>query len=39
LLRQNYALDIMTLRFGRIDDGTLAFSRPPAAETARRASA
>ncbi len=30
-LRQNYALDIMTLRFGRIDDGTMAFSAAPAA--------
>ena len=25
---QNYARDIMTLRFGRIDDGVLAFSNP-----------
>ena len=25
-LRQNYALDIMTLRFGRLDDGVLEFS-------------
>ena len=25
---QNYARDIMTLRFGRIDDGVLAFSHP-----------
>jgi len=29
-LRQNYALDILTLRFGRIDDGVMEFSRPPA---------
>jgi monooxygenase len=38
-LRQNYALDIMTLRFGRIEDGTLEFSRPAATAAARRASA
>jgi cation diffusion facilitator CzcD-associated flavoprotein CzcO len=25
-LRQNYAMDILTLRYGRIDDGVLAFS-------------
>ena len=36
-LRQNYARDIMTLRFGRIDDGTLEFSTPPAAPAAKRA--
>ena len=24
-LRQNYALDILTLRFGRIDDGVMEF--------------
>ena len=30
-LRQNYARDIMTLRFGRIDDGVMEFSNPPAA--------
>ena len=34
-LRQNYARDIMTLRFGRIDDGVMAFSAPPA-QAARR---
>jgi cation diffusion facilitator CzcD-associated flavoprotein CzcO len=27
-LRQNYALDIMALRFGRIDDGVLEFTAP-----------
>ena len=27
-LRQNYARDIMTLRFGRIDDGVMEFSKP-----------
>jgi monooxygenase len=34
-LHQNYALDMLTLRYGRIDDGTLEFSAPnraPAAE-------
>jgi cation diffusion facilitator CzcD-associated flavoprotein CzcO len=36
-LRQNYARDIMTLRFGRIDDGVMEFSNPPSASTARRA--
>jgi cation diffusion facilitator CzcD-associated flavoprotein CzcO len=34
-LRQNYARDIMTLRFGRIDDGVMEFSNPPA-QAARR---
>ncbi len=33
-LYQNYALDLAMIGFGRIDDGTLRFSRPtPAAET------
>ena len=27
-LHQNYALDIVTLRFGKVDDGTMAFSNP-----------
>ena len=36
-LRQNYALDIMTLRFGRVDDGVMEFSNPPAAAVAKRA--
>ena len=36
-LRQNYALDIMNLRFGRIDDGVLEFSNPAAAAVAKRA--
>jgi cation diffusion facilitator CzcD-associated flavoprotein CzcO len=36
-LRQNYARDIMTLRFGRIDDGVMEFSNPPAAPVAKRA--
>jgi cation diffusion facilitator CzcD-associated flavoprotein CzcO len=36
-LRQNYARDIMTLRFGRIDDGVMEFSSPPAAPVAKRA--
>jgi cation diffusion facilitator CzcD-associated flavoprotein CzcO len=34
---QNYARDLMTLRFGRIDDGVLAFSGPPAAPAAKQA--
>jgi hypothetical protein len=29
-LYQNYALDILTLRFGAIEDGTMRFSRTPA---------
>jgi monooxygenase len=33
-LRQNYARDIMTLRFGRIDDGVMEFSNPPVAAAA-----
>ena len=28
-LYQNYALDLMTLRFGRIDDGTMEFAHAP----------
>jgi monooxygenase len=36
-LRQNYALDIMTLRFGRIDDGVMEFSSPPSAPAKKRA--
>ena len=36
-LHQNYARDIMTLRFGRIDDGVMEFSRPPAEVVALRA--
>jgi monooxygenase len=34
-LRQNYARDIMTLRFGRINDGVMEFSHPPSADAAR----
>jgi monooxygenase len=31
-LYQNYALDLLTLRYGRVDDGTMAFTNPaPAA--------
>jgi monooxygenase len=33
-LNQNYALDLMTLRFGKIDDGTMRFSNPVAAKKA-----
>jgi cation diffusion facilitator CzcD-associated flavoprotein CzcO len=29
-LNQNYALDLMALRFGAVDDGTMQFSNPPA---------
>ena len=36
-LRQNYARDIMTLRFGRIDDGVMEFSNPPVEAVAKRA--
>jgi hypothetical protein len=25
---QNYALDVATLRFGKLDDGTMAFTNP-----------
>jgi hypothetical protein len=28
-LYQNYALDLVTLRYGRIDDGTMKFANPP----------
>ncbi|HWF00458.1 MAG TPA: NAD(P)/FAD-dependent oxidoreductase [Caulobacteraceae bacterium] len=30
-LHQNYALDLLAFRFGRIEDGVMRFSRPPAA--------
>jgi monooxygenase len=33
-LNQNYALDLMTLRFGKINDGTMRFSNPVAAKKA-----
>jgi monooxygenase len=33
-LNQNYALDLMTLRFGKIDDGTMRFSNPSALKKA-----
>ena len=36
-LRQNYAHDIMTLRFGRIDDGVMEFSNAIPEPIARRA--
>jgi cation diffusion facilitator CzcD-associated flavoprotein CzcO len=29
-LHQNYALDLVSLRFGAVDDGVMQFSRPPA---------
>ena len=34
---QNYARDIMTLRFGRIEDGVMEFSRSPDAQEAKLA--
>jgi hypothetical protein len=35
-LYQNYFLDLVTLKFSAVDDGTLEFSRPvPRIETAR----
>ena len=36
-LHQNYARDIMTLRFGRIDDGVMEFTSPRAESVAMRA--
>ena len=33
-LNQNYALDLMTLRFGKIDDGTMRFSNPVSVQAA-----
>jgi monooxygenase len=33
-LNQNYALDIMTLKYGKLDDGTMAFTSPPLANVA-----
>jgi len=33
-LYQNYALDLFTLRFGKLDDGTLKFSNPDVAQRA-----
>jgi monooxygenase len=35
-LYQNYLLDLLTLRFGRIDDGTLEIDRPQAVEATTR---
>ena len=35
-LHQNYALDLMNLRFARVDDGVMQFSNPVPAETAQR---
>lgn len=31
-LYQNYALDLVTLRFGSVEDGTMEFSKPPQAQ-------
>jgi cation diffusion facilitator CzcD-associated flavoprotein CzcO len=38
-LHQNYALDLMNLRYSRVDDGVMEFSNPPGArsETERKA--
>ena len=36
-LHQNYARDIMMLRFGRLEDGVMEFSSPPSAPGAMRA--
>jgi monooxygenase len=33
-LYQNYALDLVTLRYGKVDDGTMAFSNPMSAREA-----
>ena len=33
-LYQNYALDLVTLRYGKVDDGTMAFSSPAAVSKA-----
>jgi monooxygenase len=35
-LRQNYALDVATLRLGKLDDGVMRFSRAPAHPPARQ---
>jgi hypothetical protein len=35
-LYQNYALDMLTLRMGRIEDGTLKFAKKPAAANTNR---
>lgn len=37
-LYQNYALDLLTLRFGRLNDGTMIFTRRGDADTPRSAS-
>ena len=34
-LHQNYARDILTLRYGRVDDGVMEFSRPGSARAAK----
>lgn len=35
-LYQNYALDIMTLKFGKVEDGAMEFSKPASAPRAER---
>jgi hypothetical protein len=36
-LYQNYARDLMALRFGRLEDGTMEFSSPPSQPRAKAA--
>ena len=36
-LRQNYARDLLTLRYGKVDDGAMAFSNPASAGVAKAA--
>ena len=35
-LHQNYALDLMSLKYAKLEDGTLAFSNPRAAKVRAR---
>jgi monooxygenase len=39
LTPQNYLLDIKTLKYGRVDDGTMEFSNPPRTVTAHKSRA
>jgi monooxygenase len=36
-VHQNYALDLVALRYGKVDDGTMAFSKAKAAAPAKAA--
>ncbi len=38
-MHQNYALDLLAFRLGRVDDGTLEFRRPPAVPSPQRVDA